>query len=84
MIKAITFTLDNNKEKNIAIITHGGSIRALMPYLLKTPKETSFQYDPKNASITIFDYNQNTFNAIVIDDITHLDSLDLVEEKIST
>jgi broad specificity phosphatase PhoE len=39
----------------LVIITHGGVIRALMPYLLGVPKEESFKYDPPNASITIFE-----------------------------
>lgn len=62
----------NNEFQNVAIVTHGGSIRALMPYLLGVPKEESFKYDPHNASITMFKYKQDKFKALKIDNISHL------------
>ena len=62
----------DNSNVVIGIVTHGGSIRTLMPYLLSAPKEESFKYDPKNASISIFDFNDNTIIPILIDDTSHL------------
>lgn len=70
LIKAIKKVLD--KDKNVVVVTHGGAIRALMPYLLKVPKEESFKYDPDNASLTIFDYHKNGFKNVVVNDTSHL------------
>jgi broad specificity phosphatase PhoE len=72
LIKAINNILLQNKEKTVAVISHGGVIRALMPYLLGLPKEESFKYDPNNASIIIFDHNNGKFSPVIISDITHL------------
>ncbi|MEK7611452.1 MAG: histidine phosphatase family protein [Patescibacteria group bacterium] len=54
--KVIKEIIDENQGKNIVIVTHGGVIRVLLPHLLHAPKEESFKYDPKNASVTILDY----------------------------
>ena len=54
------------------MVTHGGAIRALLPFLLDVPKEESFKYDPENASITIFDYSDNNFTKVMINDASHL------------
>lgn len=61
-----------DKENTIVVVTHGGAIRALMPYLLRVPKEESFKYDPGNASLTIFDYDGENYNIETIDDSRHL------------
>ncbi len=45
----------------VAIITHEGSLRALVPILEKLPREMSLQYHFDNASITIFDYQDGKF-----------------------
>ncbi|HSX39350.1 MAG TPA: histidine phosphatase family protein [Candidatus Saccharimonadales bacterium] len=68
-IKAIT---EKNQGKKVVIVTHGGSIRALMPYLLNIPKEESFKYYPRNASLSIFELEDEKINSLVIDDISHL------------
>jgi broad specificity phosphatase PhoE len=51
----------SNEDSNIVIVTHGGAIRALMPFLLSLPKEESFKYDFDNASITLFNFDENGF-----------------------
>lgn len=70
---AINKILGDNSEKTVVVVTHGGAIRALMPFLLSLPKEESFKYNPDNASITIFDYNGETFTRVVTNDISHLE-----------
>jgi len=69
VIKKIT---KNHKDDTIVIVTHGGAIRALMPFLLGVQKEESFKYDFDNASLTIFNFNEGTFIKEMINDITHL------------
>lgn len=56
----------------VVLVTHGGAIRALMPYLLGVSKEESFKYDPQNGSMSVFEYSAGKFNAVMIDDISHL------------
>mgnify|MGYP001597684081 CR=1 FL=1 len=50
----------------------GGAIRALMPFLLGVPKEESYAYDPDNASLTIFDFDENRFTQVAINDTSHV------------
>jgi len=69
---AIDKILDDNPNKTIIVVTHGGFIRVLMPHLLHTSKEESLKYVPDNASVTIFDRNNGIFSQIVINDTTHL------------
>lgn len=63
-----------NKGKNVVIVSHGGAIRALMPYLLNVPNEESFKYDPDNASLTIFDYDGDKFIKRAVNNTNHLNS----------
>ena len=64
--------IKQNLGKTLVVVTHGGVIRVLLPYLLGVKKEESFKYDPKNASLTIFEFIDGSFLPIVIDDIKHL------------
>jgi len=72
LIKAITTITTINPDKTTILVTHGGAIRALMPFLLNLPKEESFKYDPSNASLTIFNYKNNIFTPETINDCSHL------------
>lgn len=72
LIKALREAIKNGNGENICIVTHGGAIRILMPYLLNAPIEETFKYDPANASITEFNYEGKTFRSERIDDISHL------------
>lgn len=56
----------------IAIVTHGGALRGLMPILKNTPKEMSLKYDFENASVTIFEYENGLYTEVVVNDTTHL------------
>jgi broad specificity phosphatase PhoE len=71
LIYALNIVISAGNE-NIVIITHGGSIRALIPYLLDVPKDESFKYDPDNASLTVFEITKNGFRLLVVDDTVHL------------
>ncbi len=72
LVTAITKVTNDNPDKTIVVVTHGGAIRALMPFLLSIPREESFKYDPANASLTIFDFEGDKFTQVVINDTTHL------------
>jgi len=66
LITAINGVVD--KTKVVVVVTHGGAIRALIPHLLGVAKEQSFEYDPDNASLTVFDYDGKGFKSVVIND----------------
>ena len=61
LVNTIKTIVENNSDKTVIVVTHGGAIRALIPYLLNIPKEESFKYDPDNASIFLFNYNGKTY-----------------------
>lgn len=69
---ALRKIISENEDKTVVVITHGGTIRTLMPYLLNVPLAESFKYDPKHLSFTIFDYDDEKFSRICIDDVSHL------------
>jgi broad specificity phosphatase PhoE len=73
LINAINRIIEGNKGSSVAVVTHGGAIRALMPYLLNVPKEESFNYDPENASFSVFEISNHGFEAVMINDTSHLD-----------
>jgi alpha-ribazole phosphatase len=56
----------------VAVVGHAGAMRALMPILKGEPKETSFRYDFKNASVTIFDYQAGKWFQVSEDDTSQL------------
>lgn len=72
LISAFNKSIQEGNHRNIVILTHGGTIRILMPYLLGVSKEESFKYDPSNASITEFEFNGKSFTPIRINDSSHL------------
>ncbi len=59
-------------NKNVAVVTHGGAMRALMPLLMDMPKEHSFQFDFDNASITIFEKTDDRYKELVSNSTAHL------------
>lgn len=72
LLKALNKILKENDGKNVILVTHGGSIRIYMPTLLGVSKEESYKYDPDNASISVFDYEDNKFTKEKYNDISHL------------
>jgi broad specificity phosphatase PhoE len=73
LIKAIKSLINSYPNKNIVVITHGGAIRALMPFLLNVPKEESLKYDFDNASVTVFEViSPNKYKNIVINSTDNL------------
>lgn len=68
LINCIKKVVQNNSNNIIGIVTHGGSIRALMPFLLNVSKEESYKYNPKNASISIFYFDEGKITPGAIDD----------------
>lgn len=74
LLKSLNKLIAENEGKTIVLITHGGSIRILMPHLLGVGREESFKYDPDNASISIFDYINGKFTKVKYNDTSHLDN----------
>lgn len=72
LIAAIKRIVEDNKDKTVAVVTHGGAIKALMPFLLKAPKEESYKHVPGNASLTIFDFDDKGFHQVAVNDASHL------------
>ena len=60
------------KEDCVAVVLHGGTLRALMPVLNNHAKDSSFKYEFGNASITVYEYQNGTWRPILINDTTHL------------
>lgn len=54
------------------IITHGGVIRAILPSLLKLPKETSINYEIANGSLTVLHYTTRGYQPKLINNTDHL------------
>jgi broad specificity phosphatase PhoE len=61
-----------HKQDTIIIVTHGGILRILIPYLLNKPKVVSFKYKFENASISIFNLNNKKFTPKFINNTEHL------------
>lgn len=72
LIGTLKLIISENEGKTVAIVTHGGTIRTLMPHLLNVPLEESFKYDPKHLSFSIFDYDGERFSKVCVDDTSHL------------
>lgn len=72
LISAVQKVTEENIGKVIAIVTHGGSIRILMPHMLGAPLEETYKHDPRNASLSVFDIEGGTITVVEIDDISHL------------
>ncbi len=62
----------HSQNSNIAIITHMGAIRIMMPILKGEHKEMSYKYDFANGSITTFLYANGKFRALSENDTSHL------------
>ena len=71
-LKEILDYVTSQKVKSIAVVTHGGALRGLMPLLTNAPKESSFKYDFKNASVSFFNYEDGNFGQLTVNDISHL------------
>jgi len=74
LINEIKYIINNNKGKNICIVTHGTAIKALMCFFSGCPLDEMLNikwYD--NTSITIIDWEEGRFNIVLEGDSSHLD-----------
>lgn len=71
LLKAVEHIAAGNYA-TVAIVTHSGALRALMPALKNEPRETSFQYNFQNASVTGFEYNAGRWQLLYENNIAHL------------
>ena len=72
IVNVIKKILKESRNKTTVIISHGGTIRILMPFFLKASIEETFKHNPDNASITIFDYFGGKFKTLILNDTSHL------------
>jgi len=72
LILTVSSIMEKHKGENVVVVSHGGAIRALMPYLLNAPREESFNHNPDNASITVFDKTNGVLGQITLNDTSHL------------
>ncbi len=72
LIQSINSLLGKHWSETIVVVSHGGAIRALMPYLLSVPKEESFKYSPDNASLTVFNMENGIAKPVTLNDTSHL------------
>lgn len=69
--------LDNiiaSKYATVAVVTHEGALRGMMPLMLNSPKESSFKYHFDNASVTSFEYQNGVFIELEVNSTFHLQS----------
>ncbi|AEV68965.1 histidine phosphatase family protein [Acetivibrio clariflavus] len=74
LINEVMYIINNNKGKNVCIVTHGTAIRALMCHFFHLDLEHMIDikwYD--NTAVSIVDYENERFNVIVEGDASHLD-----------
>ena len=74
-LKKVIERITNGKEENVAIITHEGTLRALVTLLNKAPKASSLNLHFDNASISSFKYSNGIFKQLSINNTSHLDDL---------
>lgn len=73
LIRAVKTALEKNKGKAVVIVSHGRSIRILMPYLLNKPIQETFKHDPPNACISVLGHENEKFKKILLEDTSHLE-----------
>ena len=66
-----------HRNESIAVVTHAGAIRGIMPKIKNEPLESSFKYDLQNTSVTELEYNNAKFRVIRENDFSHLTALRL-------
>lgn len=72
MLNAI---VDTNKHEHVAIVTHGGVIKAIIGHILNLPHQKRNAFDIYNTSITVLKYSEEKqrFKIKVLNDTAHLE-----------
>lgn len=74
LIEEIKLIIDENKDKNICIVTHGTAIKALMCHFRSCSLEEMFNIQwCDNTAVTIIEYENGAFNILLEGDSSHLD-----------
>ena len=58
-------------SESMAVVAHGGLLRALIPLLLDEPRESSFRYDLENASVSVFEMNGEGLEVLGLNEVGH-------------
>ncbi|HEY9061150.1 MAG TPA: histidine phosphatase family protein [Pseudobacteroides sp.] len=73
LLKEIQYIIDNNRGKNICIVTHGTAIKAMMCRFKGCELEEMVNikwYD--NTSVTVIDYEDGSYKVVMEGDASHL------------
>ena len=74
LIEEIKLIIDENKGKNICIVTHGTAIKALMCHFRSCSLVEMFNIQwCDNTAVTIIDYENGAFDILLEGDSSHLD-----------
>lgn len=74
LIDEVKYIINNNKGKNICIVTHGTAIRSMMCYFKRCALTEMINiewYD--NTSVTVLDYEDGEFDIVLEGDTSHLE-----------
>ena len=66
--------LENREESNILVCSHGRAMRCMMTYFFGLPVSEMEKFSHKNTGLYQFLKDQNGFNSILMNDISHLNS----------
>jgi len=72
-VQVIEDIAKKEKGKSIAIVAHGGLLRAFLMKITGKPDEKHRDYRFGNTSLTIMEYENGEFNLKSFNDISHLD-----------
>ncbi len=73
-LKVTLKKVTDGSEKCVCIVTHMGALRGLIPILKNQDKSVSLNFSFDNGSITIFDFKDNKYREIIINDTSHLNN----------
>jgi probable phosphoglycerate mutase len=64
--------LNNRPESNILVCSHGRAMRCMMTYFFGLPVSEMEKFSHKNTGLYHFSQDENGFNSILINDLSHL------------
>jgi len=64
--------LNNRPERNILVCSHGRAMRCMMTYFFGLPVSEMEKFSHKNTGLYQFLQDENGFNSILINDLSHL------------
>jgi probable phosphoglycerate mutase len=66
--------LESREESTILVCSHGRAMRCMMTYFFGLPVSEMEKFSHKNTGLYQFLKDQNGFNSVLVNDISHLNS----------